>query len=138
MTSVLDQPAVAAAPGVASAAGPTQLRGKSTVKSPASKLRAWVLDVLAGEGYIRGYEKVTTDNGQGELVISLKYFEGTPVIRDIKRVSKPGRRVYMGVQDIPVVRNGLGVSIVSTPKGVMSDAAARSANVGGEVLCTVF
>jgi small subunit ribosomal protein S8 len=115
-----------------------QLRGKSTVKSPASKLRAWVLDVLAGEGYIRGYEKVPTDNGQGELVISLKYFEGTPVIRDIKRVSKPGRRVYMGVQDIPVVRNGLGVSIVSTPKGVMSDAAARSANVGGEVLCTVF
>jgi len=115
-----------------------QLRGKSTVKSPASKLRAWVLDVLAGEGYIRGYEKVTTDNGQGELVINLKYFEGTPVIREIKRVSKPGRRVYMGVQDIPVVRNGLGVSIVSTPKGVMSDAAARSANVGGEVLCTVF
>ena len=115
-----------------------QLRGKSTVKSPASKLRAWVLDVLAGEGYIRGYAKVPTDNGQGELVISLKYFEGTPVIRDIRRVSRPGRRVYMGVQDIPVVRNGLGVSIVSTPKGVMSDAAARSANVGGEVLCTVF
>ena len=115
-----------------------QLRGKSTVSSPASKLRAWVLDVLADEGYIRGYEKNTTDNGQGELVISLKYFEGTPVIREIKRVSKPGRRVYMGVKDIPTVRNGLGVSIVSTPKGVMSDAAARSANVGGEVLCTVF
>jgi small subunit ribosomal protein S8 len=115
-----------------------QLRGKSTVKSPASKLRAWVLDVLADEGYIRGYEKATTDNGQGELVISLKYFEGTPVIRELKRVSKPGRRVYMGVKDIPNVRNGLGVSIVSTPKGVMSDAAARSANVGGEVLCTVF
>ena len=103
-----------------------------------SKLRAWVLDVLQGEGYSRGYEKSTTDNGQGELVISLKYFEGTPVIREIKRVSKPGRRVYMGVSDIPIVRNGLGVSIVSTPKGVMSDAAARSANVGGEVLCTVF
>ena len=115
-----------------------QLRGKSTVATPASKLRAWVLDVLMGEGYIRGYEKATTDNGQGELVISLKYFEGVPVIREIKRVSKPGRRVYMGVQDIPTVRNGLGVSIVSTPKGVMSDAAARSANVGGEVLCTVF
>ena len=76
--------------------------------------------------------------GQGELVISLKYFEGAPVIRELKRVSKPGRRVYMGVKDIPSVRNGLGVSIVSTPKGVMSDAAARSANVGGEVLCTVF
>jgi small subunit ribosomal protein S8 len=115
-----------------------QMRGKSTVSTPASKLRAWVLDVLTDEGYIRGYERNSTDNGQGELVISLKYFEGTPVIRTIKRVSKPGRRVYMGVQDITVVRNGLGVSIVSTPKGVMSDAAARSANVGGEVLCTVF
>ncbi len=115
-----------------------QLRGKSTVSSPASKLRAWVLDVLASEGYIRGYEKKDTENGQGELVISLKYFEGTPVIRDLKRVSKPGRRVYMGVKDIPQVRNGLGVSIVSTPKGVMSDAHARAANVGGEVLCTVF
>jgi small subunit ribosomal protein S8 len=115
-----------------------QLRGKSTVKTPASKLRAWVLDVLTGEGYIRGYESATTENGQGELTISLKYFEGTPVIREIKRVSKPGRRVYMGVKDLPTVRNGLGVSIVSTPKGVMSDAAARSANVGGEVLCTVF
>ncbi len=115
-----------------------QMRGKSTVATPASKLRAWVLDVLASEGYIRGYEKGSTANGQGELVISLKYFEGTPVIREIKRVSKPGRRVYMGVKDIKTVRNGLGVSIVSTPKGVMSDAAARSANVGGEVLCTVF
>jgi small subunit ribosomal protein S8 len=115
-----------------------QMRGKSTVKTPASKLRAWVLDVLASEGYIRGYEKHDSDNGQGELTISLKYFEGTPVIREIKRVSKPGRRVYMGVSEIPTVRNGLGVSIVSTPKGVMSDAAARSANVGGEVLCTVF
>ncbi|WP_323005002.1 30S ribosomal protein S8 [Pseudorhodobacter sp.] len=115
-----------------------QMRGKSTVKTPASKLRAWVLDVLANEGYIRGYEKVETPDGQGEITISLKYFEGTPVIRDLKRVSKPGRRVYLGAQAIPSVRNGLGVSIVSTPKGVMSDAAARSANVGGEVLCTVF
>jgi len=115
-----------------------QLRGKSTVSTPASKLRAWVLDVLAGEGYIRGYESAKTDNGQGELVISLKYFEGTPVIRELKRVSKPGRRVYMGAKDLPSVRNGLGVSIVSTPKGVMSDASARAANVGGEVLCTVF
>jgi len=113
-------------------------RGRSKVSTPASKMRARVLDVLADEGYIRGYEKATTDNGQGELVISLKYFEGTPVIREIKRVSKPGRRVYMGVKEIPSVRNGLGVSIVSTPKGVMSDANARAANVGGEVLCTVF
>ena len=115
-----------------------QARGKSTVTTPASKLRAWVLDVLASEGYIRGYERASTENGQGELVISLKYYEGEPVIREIKRVSKPGRRVYMGVNEIPTVRNGLGVSIVSTPKGVLSDAAARSANVGGEVLCTVF
>ncbi len=115
-----------------------QMRGKSTVSTPASKLRAWVLDVLMSEGYIRGYEKSDTDNGQGELLISLKYFEGTPVIRELKRVSKPGRRVYMSVKDIPSVRNGLGVSIVSTPKGVMSDANARTANVGGEVLCTVF
>ena len=115
-----------------------QLRGKSTVSTPASKLRAWVLDVLADEGYIRGYERADTANGQGEITISLKYFEGTPVIRDLKRVSKPGRRVYLGSKELPSVRNGLGVSIVSTPKGVMSDAAARSANVGGEVLCTVF
>ena len=115
-----------------------QMRGKSTVKTPASKLRAWVLDVLADEGYIRGYENTTDERGHAQIEISLKYYEGTPVIRELKRVSKPGRRVYMGVKDIPSVRQGLGVSIVSTPKGVMSDANARAANVGGEVLCTVF
>ncbi|MDA5093269.1 30S ribosomal protein S8 [Aliiroseovarius sp. KMU-50] len=115
-----------------------QLRGKSTVSTPASKLRGWVLDVLSDEGYIRGYEAATDVNGHATLEISLKYFDGTPVIRELKRVSKPGRRVYMGVKDIPQVRQGLGVSIVSTPKGVMSDASARSQNVGGEVLCTVF
>ena len=115
-----------------------QMRGKSTVRTPASKLRAWVLDVLKDEGYIRGYDNVSATNGMPELEISLKYFEGTPVIREIKRVSKPGRRVYASVKDIPNVRNGLGVSIVSTPKGVMTDASARTANVGGEVLCTVF
>ena len=115
-----------------------QMRGKSTVRTPASKMRVRVLDVLASEGYIRGYEAVTGETGHPELEISLKYFEGAPVIREMKRVSKPGRRVYMGVRDIPQVRQGLGVSIVSTPKGVMSDAAARAANVGGEVLCTVF
>ncbi len=114
-----------------------QMRGKSTVRTPASKLRAWVLDVLADEGYIRGYEKVE-DAQHPEIEISLKYYDGTPVIRELKRVSKPGRRVYMSVNDIPSVRQGLGVSIVSTSKGVMSDAAARSNNVGGEVLCTVF
>jgi len=115
-----------------------QMRGKSTVSTPASKLRGWVLDVLADEGYIRGYENTTGENGHPAIEISLKYYEGTPVIRELKRVSKPGRRVYMGVNDIPQVRQGLGVSIVSTPKGVMSDANARSNNVGGEVLCTVF
>ena len=115
-----------------------QMRGKSTVSTPASKLRAWVLDVLADDGYIRGYEKGADDRGHATLEISLKYYEGTPVIRELKRVSKPGRRVYMGAKDIPQIRQGLGVSIVSTPKGVMSDAAARAANVGGEVLCSVF
>ena len=115
-----------------------QLRGKSTVLTPASKLRGWVLDVLANEGYIRGYENATSKAGFPELEISLKYFDGAPVIKEIKRVSKPGRRVYSGAQEIPTVRQGLGVAIVSTPKGVMSDAQARSANVGGEVLCTIF
>ena len=114
-----------------------QMRGKSVVSTPASKLRGWVLDVLADEGYIRGYE-ATEENGHPAFEISLKYYEGQPVIRELKRVSKPGRRVYMSVNDIPQVRQGLGVSIVSTSKGVMSDAAARSNNVGGEVLCTVF
>ncbi len=115
-----------------------QLRGRSTVRTPASKLRGWVLDVLASEGYIRGYEKTTSEAGHAEFEISLKYYDGAPVIREIKRVSTPGRRVYKGVKDVPSVRNGLGVSIVSTPKGVMSDAQARADNVGGEVLCTVF
>ena len=115
-----------------------QLRGKSTTQSPSSKLRKWVLDVLADEGYIRGYEETTDTDGHPAVEISLKYFDGTPVIRELKRVSTPGRRVYMGVKDIPQVRQGLGVSIVSTPKGVMSDANARTQNVGGEVLCTVF
>ena len=114
------------------------LRGKSTVKTPASKLRGWVLDVLQNEGYIRGFESATSDAGHPELEISLKYFDGEPVIKELKRVSKPGRRVYSASSDIPTVRQGLGISIVSTPKGVMSDAQARAANVGGEVLCTVF
>ena len=115
-----------------------QMRGKSVVSTPASKQRARVLDVMADEGYIRGYESGTDAGGHPTLEISLKYYDGVPVIREVKRVSKPGRRVYMGVKDIPQVRQGLGVSIVSTPKGVMSDASARSQNVGGEVLCTVF
>mgnify|MGYP003329061838 FL=1 len=115
-----------------------QMRGKSTVSTPASKLRAWVLDVLADEGYIRGYEKTSSTDGHGAIEISLKYFDGIPVIKELKRISKPGRRVYLSVKDIPQVRQGLGVSIVSTPQGVMSDANARAKNVGGEVICTVF
>jgi small subunit ribosomal protein S8 len=115
----------------------SSMRGKSTVRTPASKIRRWVLDVLKAEGYIRGYEEVTTD-GHPELEISLKYFDGQPVIRELRRISTPGRRVYSGVREIPQVRQGLGVAIVSTPQGVMSDAQARTANVGGEVLCTVF
>ena len=114
------------------------MRGKSTVRTPASKIRRWVLDVLKAEGYIRGYEEVKTERGLDELEISLKYFDGQSVIRELRRVSTPGRRVYSGVQEIPQVRQGLGIAIVSTPKGVMSDAQARAANVGGEVLCTVF
>ena len=114
-----------------------QMRGKSTVRSPASKIRRWVLDVLQSEGYIRGYEEVE-GAAHPELEISLKYYEGDPVIRELKRVSTPGRRVYAGVKDIPQVRQGLGVAIVSTPRGVMSDAQARADNVGSEVLCTVF
>ena len=116
----------------------SQMRGKSVVSTPASKLRVRVLEVLADEGYIRGFEETKGDDGHPAIEISLKYYEGEPVIRELKRVSKPGRRVYMGVHDIPSVRQGLGVSIVSTSKGVMSDANARSQNIGGEVLCTIF
>ena len=114
------------------------MHGKPTVHTPASKIRRWVLDVLKEEGYIRGYEDVTTEAGHNEIEISLKYYDGQPVIRELKRISTPGRRVYSGVKTMPQVRQGLGVAIISTPKGVMSDAQARTANVGGEVLCTVF
>ncbi len=114
-----------------------QMRGRQTVTSPASTLRARLLDVLVEEGYVRGYGEIEKD-GKKELEIQLKYFEGTPVITEISRVSKPGRRVYSSIKDLGLVRNGLGVSILSTPKGVMSDAAARTANVGGEVLCRVY
>ncbi len=114
-----------------------QRANKAVIETPASKLRARVLEVLQREGYIRGYE---TDENDGKpfFRIELKYHDGTPVIRSITRVSKPGRRVYSSVSDLPRVQNGLGISIVSTPKGVLSDAEARDANVGGEVLCTVF
>ena len=113
-------------------------RRKSTVSTPASRLRARVLDVLKAEGYIRNYSQTDFENGKSEIEIELKYFDGAPVIHEIHRVSKPSRRVYASVDSIPTVYNGLGISILSTPKGVMSDAEARAQNVGGEVLCTVF
>jgi small subunit ribosomal protein S8 len=115
-----------------------QMRKSSKVSTPGSRLRQNVLDVLKSEGYIRGYSTVDFDNGRSEFEIELKYFDGQPVIREIERVSRPGRRVYASVKNIPRVMNGLGVSIISTPKGVMSDAEARDQNVGGEVLCRVF
>ena len=115
-----------------------QQRSKSKVSMPGSKQRERVLEVLKTEGYIRGYAAVAHAGGRNELEIELKYFDGTPVIREIERVSKPGRRVYASVRALPRINNGLGVAIVSTPKGVMADHAARDANVGGEIICTVF
>jgi len=111
---------------------------KSTVMAPASKLRSNVLEVLKREGFIRGYTMEEVRPGITELTIELKYHEGTPVIREISRVSTPGCRVYSKIKDLSRVYNGLGISILSTPRGVMSDAEARGANVGGEVLCKVF
>jgi small subunit ribosomal protein S8 len=115
-----------------------QMAAKSAINAPASKLRANVLEVLRREGYIRGYETVDLGGGKSELNIQLKYHNGEPVIRELRRVSKPGRRIYKGVNDLPSVYNGLGIAIVSTPRGVLSDVEAREARVGGEVLCTVF
>ncbi|MBI1407982.1 MAG: 30S ribosomal protein S8 [Caulobacter sp.] len=114
------------------------MRKRGKVSTPASKLRARVLDVLADEGYIRGYSLVEKPGAFPEFEIELKYFDGQPVIAEIARVSKPGRRVYSAIKDLKPIKNGLGISILSTPKGVMSDNAARDANVGGEVLCRVY
>jgi len=113
-------------------------RKKTKVSTPASKLRARVLDVLQSESYIRGYTQSEFVNGKAEIEIELKYYEGVPVIRELTRVSKPGRRVYVSVKSIPQVANGLGISILSTPKGVMADHEAREQNVGGELLCRIF
>ena len=115
-----------------------QRSGKSKVRAPASKLRANVLEVLKREGYIRDYRTEDTDRGLPEVEIELKYNEGAPVIQEIARVSRPGRRVYSKIKELPRVYNGLGITILSTPRGVMSDQEARAANVGGEVLCRVF
>jgi len=115
-----------------------QMRRRPKVSTPASNMRARVLDVLAEEGYIRGYARIEQKGALPEFEIELKYYNGSPAIREIERVSKPGRRVYSPVKDIRIVANGLGVSILSTPKGVMSDSRAREENVGGEVICNVF
>src|SRR5690554_2799950 len=115
-----------------------QMRRRDNVRTPASSLRANVLEVLKTEGFIRGYSEVTGDTGMPEFSIELKYSDSQPVIRELQRVSKPGRRVYASVKNIPVVGNGLGVSILFTSKGVMADHQARAENVGGEVLCRVF
>jgi small subunit ribosomal protein S8 len=115
-----------------------QRAGKRVIAAPASKLRARVLDVLQREGFIRGYSEAEVAPGVRELTIELKYHEGEPAIREISRVSKPGRRVYSKLGDIPRVYNGLGVAILSTPRGVISDSEAREAHVGGEILCKVL
>ena len=115
-----------------------QMRRRPKVATPASSLRGRVLDVLAEEGFIRGYTRVEMKGELPQFEIELKYYNGQPAIREIERVSKPGRRVYSPVKDIPTVANGLGVAILSTPKGVMSDARAREENVGGEILCNIF
>ena len=115
-----------------------QMARKASVTAPASRLRTNVLEVLKREGYIRGYTREQVRPGVSELKIELKYVDGEPVIREISRVSKPGRRIYSKLVDLPRVYNGLGISILSTPRGVMSDGEARAAKVGGEVLCRVF
>jgi len=114
------------------------MRKRSKVSTPASRMRGRVLDVLQSEGYIRGYALVEEVGKHPEFEIELKYFDGEPVIAEISRVSKPGRRVYSSIKDLKPIKNGLGISILSTPKGVMSDASARDQNVGGEVLCRVY
>jgi small subunit ribosomal protein S8 len=115
-----------------------QMRNKSKVSTPGSRMRANVLEVLKSEGYIRGYATMEHAGGRSEIEIELKYADGEPVIREIDRVSKPGRRVYVSAKNLPRVNNGLGISVLSTPKGIMADHDAREANVGGEVLFTVF
>ncbi|MGE0024023.1 MAG: 30S ribosomal protein S8 [Hyphomicrobium sp.] len=115
-----------------------QMRRRPKVSTPASNMRARVLDVLVEEGYIRGYARVEQKGNLPEFEIELKYFNGQPAIKEISRVSTPGRRVYSPVRDLKSVANGLGVAILSTPKGVMSDARAKEENVGGEVICNVF
>ncbi len=114
------------------------MRGKDSVSMPASRFRGNVLDVLHREGYIRGFKKVELDSNKNEFKIELKYVEGEPVIKSISRVSTPGRRVYSNIKDLQRNFDGLGISILSTSKGVLSDNEARTENVGGEILCKIF
>ena len=115
-----------------------QMARKAVVPVPSSKMRIRVLDVLQREGFIRGYSETEHRPGMRELSVELKYQDGEPVIREVSRISKPGRRVYSKIKDLPRFYNGLGIQILSTPRGVMSDTEAREANVGGEILCRVF
>ncbi len=115
-----------------------QMRSMTTVEIPASNFRLKILDVLKAEGFIINYFIEKKENNKKILKVDLKYFEGTPVIKEIKRVSKPGRRVYSRALSIPKIQNGLGLAIISTPKGVMSDSEARKNNIGGEIICRVF
>jgi small subunit ribosomal protein S8 len=114
------------------------MRNKSSVTSPSSKMRMRILEVMKNEGYIRGYEETALDASKKELKIELKYRDGESVIQEINRVSKPGRRVYSTVEDLPLIYNGMGISIVSTSKGVMSDSEARRENASGEIICKIF
>ena len=115
-----------------------QLRGLNTVTIPSSKFRAKILDVLKGEGFISDYKFLSDKKNKGSLVVNLKYSNGLPVIKEITRISKPGRRIYTKADSIPKIQSGLGIAIVSTSIGIMSDNDARSKNVGGEIICKVF
>ena len=115
-----------------------QIRKKESVSMPASRFRGNILDVLQREGFIRGFEKINSENNKNEFKIELKYMDGEPCIKKISRVSTPGRRVYSSIKNLQKTYNGLGISILSTPRGIMSDNEAREANVGGEVLCTIY
>ena len=114
------------------------MRGKEIVDTPSSSLRVNVLEVLKAEGFIRGFSETERDTGQSEIQIELKYHEGDPVIKEIKRISKPGRRVYSSVKTMPSFKNNMGITILSTSKGVMTNFAAQNANIGGEILCRVY
>jgi len=115
-----------------------QMRSSTTVKIPASKFRTKILDILKDEGYISNYKLLTDENKKNNISVNLKYNAGMPVIKEITRISKPGRRVYTKADSIPKIQNGLGIAIMSTPKGVMTDNEARKQNIGGEIICKVF